>query len=64
MQTDMTLDEAIDAFDAYPCQRTAHDLLREATQYWSDEMIGDEEYQDAVKKVTEFLSVTSGKEFA
>jgi hypothetical protein len=53
--TDKTLDEAIDDFAAAPTRCGAATLLTTVTQYWNDDMIGDESYAHQVRRVRDWL---------
>lgn len=51
----ITLDDAIDTFELNPNNLNAASLLTVATTYWHDEMIGDESYEDCIRKVRDWL---------
>lgn len=59
IETDKTLDQAIDEFFADPSYNSAAILLTVATRYWNDGMIGDESYADQTRAVCDWLVDTA-----
>jgi hypothetical protein len=54
----MTLDEAREAFRENPSNPTAGDYLATAVEYASDDMMGDDEWIDAIAEVIDYLGHT------
>lgn len=53
---EMSLDDARDAFDVSPSDRTAADYLELARQYWRDGIIEDDTFSQIVHRCAEWLA--------
>lgn len=52
-----TLDYVLEQFDFCPSNKVCADLIEKANQYHRDEMIGDEEFEEILLRVAEWLAV-------
>ena len=52
----LTLDEATEIFDTTVCDSACAALLRTASTYYQDEMIGEPEFLRIVERVAEWLA--------